>query len=344
MLKRVDKLLIGKDISRTGSLILWKADGTPNLADGEIVVLDKDMKIMIAGSTISDTDTIYIIQGTGDTYSYADASGDAVTSVRRFIVSDPIEGALVKSWKGVSYDAKGEQVSDLDVTGMTPVVGTEYVVRIVYKDIKEHPGQFTQTYRYISTTATLGTFTTAFAAVINAHAGCRVVATRDATSIILTGKPIPECTTAVTDIDKFSQVSFDAVYYYISVAADSTKGYWIEWPATTVVQTITAADHGQGTWEQLRDLEKAQKSYRGFTNRTTFPILEPTTYTDKTLTYDLLVIESNKSYVSSDAWVKQAPLTTIVALVVDSGQAPNVLNVLNPWFASCPGVFANVDV
>ena len=43
------------------------------------------------------------------------------------------------------------------------------------------------------------------------------------------------------------------------------------------------------------DLEKAQKSYRGFTNRTTFPILEPTTYTAKSSTYDLLVIESDKA-------------------------------------------------
>jgi len=342
MLKRVDKILIGKDISRTGSLILWTADGTVNLADGEIVVVDKDMKIMGAGQTISDTDTIYIIQGTGETYDYADADGTAVTSVRRFVISDPIEGALVKSWKGLSYSAKVEQVADLDVTGMTPVVGTEYVVRIVYKDMKEHPGQFTQSYRYISTTGTLATFTTAFAAVINAHAGSRVVATRDATSVILTAKPIPESTTSLTDIDKFSRVEFDAFYYYVH----PTTGLWTEWPATTVVQTITDSDHGAGTWESVRDLEKAQKSYRGFTNRTTFPILEPTTYTAKDATYDLLVIESGKSYTSSDAWNKQAPLSTVVAIPVPSSgtQMVDVLAVLNPWFASCPGAFDTVSV
>ncbi len=334
-------MLIGKDISRSATLVLYTADGTPNLADGEIVVLDKDMKIAIAGATVSDTDTIYLIQGTGDTYDYADASGDAVTSVRRFIVSDPIEGAFVKSYKGVSYDAKGEQAADLDVTGMTPVVGTEYVVRIVYKDMTEHPGQFTQTYRFIATSATLATFTTSFAAVINAHAGSRVVATRDATSVILTGKPIPECTTALTDIDKFSQVEFEAFYYYVG-----TAGAWTEWDATTVVQTITAADHGQGTWEQVRDLEKAQKGYRGFTNRTTFPVKEPTTYTVKSETYDLLIIESDKSYTSSDAWNKQAPLTTILAMpyTATSNQMATVLSVLNPWFASCPGAFDAVTV
>ena len=44
MLNRVDKLLIGKDISRSSTLVLYTADGTPNLADGEVVVLDKNMK------------------------------------------------------------------------------------------------------------------------------------------------------------------------------------------------------------------------------------------------------------------------------------------------------------
>lgn len=334
-------MLIGKDISRSSTLVLYTADGTPNLADGEIVVLDKDMKILAAGSTISDTDTIYIIQGTGDTYDYSDASGDAVTSVRRFITSDPIEGALVKKWKGVSYDAKGEQSSVLTTTGMTPVVGTEYIVRIIYKDIKEHPGQFTQTYRYISTTAVLATFNAAIAAKINAHSGRRVEATADATTITLTGKVIPDCTTALTDIDKFSQVEFDVVFNYVD-----SNGVWTVWPSTSTAVVTTATDHGAGTWEQVRDLEKSQKGHRGFTNRTTFPVKEPTTYTVKDETYDLLVIESNKSYTSSDAWNKEVPLTTIVAIPnpASSNQMTDVLAVLNPWLASCPGAFDTVSV
>jgi hypothetical protein len=344
MLKRVDKILIGKDISRTASLIIYNADGTVNLADGEVVVLDKDMKILVAGATISDSDTIYLIQGTGDTYNYADADGTAVTGVRRFIVSDPIEGALVKSWKGVSTAAKAEQVSSYVITGMTPVVGTEYIIRIVYKDLKEHPGQFTQTYRYVSTTATLDTFGAAIVAKINAHSGSRVTATYTSgtDTIAITGKAIPECTTALTDIDKFSQVEFDLFFNYVD-----SSGNWVEWPVTTpTVVATTALEHGQGTWEQVRDLEKAQKGYRGFTNRTTFPIKEPTTYTVKDETYDLLVIESDKSYESSDAWVKQAPLTQVIAIpyTATTNQMDAILAVLNPWFASCPGAFDTVSV
>ena len=244
MLKRVDKILIGKDISRTGSLVI--GGGSDNLADGEIVVLDKNMSILTAGATISDSDTIYLIQGTGDTYDYADADGTAVTSVRRFVTSDPIEGALVKSWKGVSYDAKSEQTSSVDLTGLTPVVGTEYLIRIIYKDIKEHPGQFTQTYRYVSTTATLDTFGAAIVAKITAHSGARVSATYTSGTdvILLTGKAITECTTALTDIDKFSQVEFDAYFLYVD-----SNGDWQTMASTSTAVTTTAADHGQGTWE-----------------------------------------------------------------------------------------------
>ena len=339
MLKRVDKLLIGKDINRTVATLGGSSD---DLADGEIVVLDKNMSLLAAGATISDTDIIYIIQGTGDTYDYSDADGTAVTDVRRFIVSDPIEGRLVKSWKGLSYDAKSEQISSFTDTAFTPVIGTEYVVRVVYKDINEHPGQFTQTFRYVSTTTVLATFNTAFAAAINAHSGRRVQATEDATHLILTGRVITDCTSSLTDIDKFSQVRFEAFYYYVH----GTTGAWTEWNATTLAQTVTPADHGSGTWEQVRDLEKATKAHSGFTNRTKFPVKEPTTFAVKDATYDLLAIESSKSYESSDAWQKQAPLTTLVAIPVPSTgtQMTDVLAVLNPWFASCPGAFDTVAV
>jgi hypothetical protein len=341
MLNRVDKLLIGKDISRTASLILYKADGMPNLADGEIVVLDKNMKIMSAGATISDSDTIYIIQGTGDTYDYADADGTAVTSVRRFITSDPIEGAKVKNWKGVSYDAKGEKAVSTVLTAWTPDPGTEYILRIVYKDIKEHPGQFTQTYRHIATTTTLDTEAAALAAKVTAHSGARVTCTytTGTDTLLVTGKAIPECTSSLTDIDKFSQVDFDMYLLYVN-----SSGNWQN--ISTTSQTITATDHGQGTWEQVRDLEKAAKGYRGFTNRTTFPVQEPTTYTVKDETYDLLVIESDKSYLSSDSWQRQTPLTTVVAIPnpASANQMTDVLAVLNPWFASCPGAFDAVSV
>lgn len=347
MFKRVDKILIGKDINRTASLVV--GTDSDNLADGEIVVMDKNMNVLAAGSTIADTDTIYIIQGTADLFTYYDIQGNlfdgaATTGVRRFLVSDPIVGNLVRSYKGLSYSAAAQRTATIDTTGMTPVVGTEYIVRIVYKDMKEHPGQFTQTYRYISTTATLDTWGAAMAAKINAHAGRRVDATYTAgdDTLLLTGKAIPQCTTGLTDIDKYSLVDFDVAFMYVA-----STGVWTIWPATVTTTTYTGPEYGQGTWTQIRDMEKAAKGYIGFTNRTTFPVKEPATYTVKSATYDQIIIEHDVEYTSPDnQYVKRTPLTTVIAIPVPSSgtQMTQVLGVLNPWMASCAGGFSNVSV
>lgn len=345
MFKRVDKVLIGKDISRTASLVVGGA--SDNLAEGEIVVMDKNMSILSAGATIADTDTIYIIQGTGDLMTYYNPQGTAITGtaglgVRQIICSDPIEGRLVKNWRGVSYAPKQEKTAYVDLTGWTPVAGTQYLIRIIYKDVKEHPGQFTATYRTIATTATLDTEGAALAAKVNADSGRRVDATYTSGTdvLLLTAKAIPECTTSLTDIDKFSMVDFDVRFLYVD-----SDGYWQTIASTSTTVTESGPEYGQGNWEQVRDLEKAAKGYIGFTNRTTFPVKEPTTYTVKNETYDLLVIEHDKAYQSPDnQYVKQTPLTTIIALPENASQTTNVLAALNPWLESCPGAFNTVGV
>lgn len=345
MLKRVDKVLIGKDINRTASLANFPHAGTTNtIANGEILVLDKNMAVLAAGATIADTDTIYVAQGTGETETYVNKVGITV-SFLRFILSSPIEGALVKSFRGVSYDAKSEQTASWVLTACAPITAdTEIVIRIVYKDINEHPGQFTQTYRYKVTAAAGGNIDLIGAAletVINAHSGRRVTAgyTAGTNTLLLTARAIPECTTGVTDIDKFSQVRFDSFFNYVD-----TEGNWQDWGG---VNTNTVADHGQGTWEQVRDLEKAARAYIGLDNKTHFPVIAPDLYTTLNATYDLLVIESDKSYQSPDnQYIKKQPITTVIAIVVPSSgtQMTDVLAVLNPWMASCPGAFSNVAV
>lgn len=348
MLQRTNKLLIGKDINRDATVVdgsvITTTTGSTGIADGEVVVLDKNFKVLAAGSTIADTDIIYICQGTADTYDYVNEPGTSVTSNRRVIMSDPIEGKLVKSYKGVSYAAKSEQVDTYDLTGLTPVTGTEYFVRIVYKDMNEHPGQFTQTYRIIATDALLATFVVAMNAKINAHSGRRVNSTTNTTTtLVLTGRAIPECTTAVTDLEEFRMVEFESFINYIDA-----DGNWQEVDCTAAEPlTRTVASYGKGTWELVRDIEKRALPYRGIHNFTMFPVQLPTTRTTKSATYDLITIEHDKSYLSPDnQYVKQAPLTTQIAFVVPSSgnQEAAVLAQLNPWLASCPGAFDGVTV
>lgn len=348
MLQRTNKLLIGKDISRDTEVVDGAAITTvmasTGLADGEIVVLDKNFKVLGAGATIADTDIIYICQGTADTYTYVNEAGTSTTTNRKLIMSDPIQGSLVKKYTGTSYDAKSEQIDSWALAAVTPVLGTEYFVRIVYKDMNEHPGQFTQTYRVIADgTNPDANLVDLLEAKINAHTGARVVASSSTTTLILTGKPIPECTTSVNDLEEFRMVEFESFINYIDPSGDD-KGTWYEVGGTL---TRTVADNGNGIWEQVRDIEKRALPYRGIHNFTMFPVQLPTVNTVKSATYDIITIEHDKSYISPDnQYVKQAPLTTQIAFVVPTTgtQEGLVLAKLNDWMASCPGAFPNVSV
>lgn len=339
MLNRVTSVLIGKDIGRSAGVLAGEAfvdfaDGANALASGEIVVLDKNLEVLTAGATIADTDTIYIAQGTANTYDVATLAG-----VREIILSDPIEGAKVKTYNGSAYSAKSEQASVVDWNGLTIVAGTEYIVRIIYKDITEHPGQFTHTYRIIATTGmTVATLADAFVTKINAHKGRRVTASDDTTGITLTGRAISECTTSLNDIDPFSIVEFDVVSVYVD-----SDGNWQALEGSTGHST-TAASVGTGTWEQVRDMEKSVLSHKGVSNTTWFPVIKPDYATVKDETYDLILIESDKTYQSPDnQYVKQTPLSTYIALPDGAAQTAVILGQLNPWMASTPGAFANVS-
>lgn len=347
MLNRVTNVLIGKDISRDAQVVagaqldtIMKSTG---LADGEIVVLDKNKTVLTPGATVSDSDTIYIVQATTETFDYTNKAGTAVTGNRIIRMYGPIVGAKVKSYKGEAHTVKAEKTATVDITGMTPVVGTEYIVRIVYKDINEHPGQFTQTYRYVSTTATLDTFGAAIAAKINAHKGRRVDATytTGTDALLLTAREIPECCTALTDLDRFSMVDFDVYFVYVN-----SSGVWTTWSSTSTTVTYTGPTKGSGNWEQIRDLENDALSYIGPSNQTKFPVIKPVHETVVDETYDMLVIEHDNPYQSPDnQYVKDAKQTTVIAIpnTASSNQMDSVLAQLNPWMASCPGAFANVS-
>lgn len=346
MLTRPFKLLIGKDVSRDAHVVAGASMTTimlsTGMADGEIVVLDKNKKVLAEGATYSDSDTIYIAQGTGETFSITSETGTTTTGNRKLVISDPIEGHNVKTFIGRAYSAKSEQVSTVDLTGWTPAVGTEYIVRIVYHDLEEHPGQFVHSYRHIGTTAVLATEAALIVAAINKHKGRRVLAAYNAgtEAISLTGLAIPECTTSLNDIDEFKQVNFDVFFNYVD-----SDGYWQTIPSTVTTVSTTAASSGVGTWEQVRDMEKVAMGYKGITSLTHFPVIKPDFKTVKNATYNLIIIEHDKTYRSPDnQYAKKTPLTTVIAIPVPVAgtQTASVLAQLNPWMATTPGAFGNV--
>jgi hypothetical protein len=359
MNNRVTEILIGKDISRDAQVVagidMTTLGASTGLADGELVVLDKNMLVMAAGSTIADTDTIYIAQGTGTTFSITNEAGTITTGNRRITLSKPIEGSQVKSYLGESYTAKVEQVWLLDIDDVTATVtvGTEYVLRLVYSDITEYPTRFTQSYRWVATAATEGALIWALAQAVNNHKHTRITAealqsdgstpatgAANANQLRLTSKEIPSCTTSLNDIDAFSMVEFNVYINYVD-----SNGH----EQVLIAQsdgTDTANVKGHGNWEQVRDTEKLAMGYDGVSNFTHFPVVKPDFETVVDDTYHQIVIEHNPTHLSpypSDQ--ASDPVTTVIACVVPSSgtQLTSLLAQLNPWMASCPGAFANVS-
>jgi len=325
---RVNKVLIGKSIARTAALTSATLyTGTNGPAEGEIIVLDKNLKLASAGITIADSPIIYLAEAIGQTYSITNEAGTAVTGIRKLIISDPIEGNNVTSYIGRAYSAAVAQVVTI-TPSLTPVVGTEYTIRIVYTDTYDRPGQVAVTYRVICTTATVANLCTLFTGVINKHVNRRITATDNTTNIVLTGRTMPyDVTDNVNAIDEYYQVNFKA--FLLSNNFTS---------ATTVAYT-TAATPGNGTWQRVRDAEKKAQSYKGIMNRTVFPVFTPAMRTVASTNYDTIVIESKKGYSSPDSYDKTTRLTTELYIVDGASQTTDVLAVLNPWMASTPAAF-----
>jgi hypothetical protein len=330
MYSRVEKVFIGKDISRTSSAVVFPylngSSTAQNAAEGEIFVLDKNKNIMAAGATVADSDVIYIAEVLGGTQTYANEAGTSITA-NKVIISDPIVGKYVTNYSGRAYTAKAEKTAVFTLTGTTS--GRETIVRIVYKDIKEHPGQFTHTYRFFES-GTAATDATALCALINKHSGARVTASPSTAQVTLTGKAIPECTTALTDIDEFKMVDFEVFITYVSSTGVRTD--------YNLSIAYTGPTYGVGTWEQVRDAEKKVITNQfGPTNRITFPVVEPAKRTIKSETYDVVNIESEVAFVTPDnGYNKRTKVGTklFIPNTATSNQMSTVLTVLNPWMES----------
>jgi hypothetical protein len=342
MIDRVNKVIIGKDISRTSSLVIYAIPGgsADNVADGEVFVVDKNKKLLSAGATIADSEYVYVGVGLGSEVTLSNEAGTSITT-RRLEFSDPIYGKFVKSYIGKAYTARTEKTVSFVNTGLTPVAGTEYILRVIYKDMVEHPGQFIHTYRHIATsTETVDSLFSSLANAVNAHTGRRVNASVTAGSDLLTLTAIqkPEGHTSLNDIDEDSWVNFDAFIVYVD-----SDGYWTNYGATKSQGTPVK---GSGTWYQVRDREKGAFGYKGIMNRTAFPVIMPDFRTVKDETYDAIIIESSIPYKSPDnQYYKDTQVTTEIYIpnTATSNQMDQVLAVLNPWMASCPGNFSAVS-
>jgi hypothetical protein len=331
MKKSVEKVLICKGDRTSGLQITAPGTTATYIAEGEVTVLDKNKNIMTAGATIADSDVIYVVEGTSETFSYVNEAGTTTTSARRLRYSDPIQASAVTVYSGTAYDAPKEAIVTIDGSTFTPVVGDVYKIRVVYKDMFERPGQYTRTYQFIATDTDPDTVFAAIAALINADKIARVTATVDAVAhtLTITGK-VTEDDTEVTSISGYLQVN-PKVFLY----SDNFD--------TATVTYSTNPSPGSGTWKQVRDEEKWSQGYVGQTNRTKFPVIGPTFRTVKDQEYNTIVINHKNWYTAPDRYEKQVDITTKIFIPVSSTQNAALLAVLNPWMASIEKGFDNIS-
>lgn len=320
------KILIGKSVARTA------VPTVANLADGEIAIVKSDMTILTAGETISDSEYVYIAQGT------------AVGVAPRF--SAKIQGAEVSKWNGTAYAAATQQQAQVGAVNagagsINLVNSTEYVLSIIftYDKVIGSERQLVRRFHYTSdATATQAEITAAFKALIDADDVAKdLVSTTITTGAVATdsGLRIDAVAQTYAIIDGYEQVTFKCAF----------DGGFIEGGTTTFNENLTAPIYGSGTYEHVSDLERAALGYDGVNNLMKFPVPSYPVYAVAAATYVVYsIVHSDRHATANLNKDGYSPEMTLVAIPTGAGQKASFQGEINPWMNSTPGNFLAVAV
>ena len=210
---------------------------------------------------------------------------------------------------------------EIDLTNARPVIGHRYVLRIVYKDLYEAPGQFTHTYETVATSEVTDDLGKALLKKINKHANRRVTAAFANHKLTLTAMPKDD-NEGVYSLNEYSVVSMEASLYVTIPGALLSNV-----PEAVAGATIkkTAGHPGKGFWKQVRDMEVRMLGYKGHVFTDAYPIIEPKRFVTEGATYNYFTIENDNLYLSPDnQYIKTTPLTTEVYVEYAEGNETSV--------------------
>lgn len=314
------QLLIGKDVTAN-------ATSLADLDSGEIVVVKEDGTLMAAGETLADSASIKIVQGTNI------ANGAGTGYLPKF--SAKIQGTNVKRWMGQSYTAATQQVDTITLAGLDALDILRLTIIMTSDKVTGSERQIRKVFE-LAATGTEATDATAMAALVNSDDYMKQVltASTNGADLILTAKA-----QTYNGIDSYEQVTFISTFYWV----DATSS------VETIIATVTTKPaFPVGTPSKIKDIEKLAKANEGITNFIKWPI--PTGAATEVLdteNYDVYVIEHDDVHPSADLNGQIAsPQKTIIAIPYDAagGNGAALEAILNPYFASCPGAFANVNL
>ena len=309
MITRVDTVLIGKNCPTSYTT----ADA---LAAGDVAMFDQDRKIIKTAADAVKASALYIgVAQDKVTVTKPDGTTEQKANIEfsNAIQKDSKPSAVIGT-----YVAPVQEKIVITLTSATIVAGNRYVLRIVYKDMFEDPGQFTHTYEVFAESATAADLATAIVKKINKHANRRVQASASAAVITLTAMEKDD-NEGVYSINEYSVVSMDASLYE-TIPGALLSNYPKAVAGATIVKT--PGNPGKGYWKQVRDREARQMGYKGHVFTGAYPEVEQARKVVAGDTYDYATIENDNLYLSNDnQYIKTTPILT--ELYVKAGTLSN---------------------
>jgi len=338
---KVNHLIVGKDIGRTSQVTLGTATASATLAEGEIVLLDKNMQLLGPSPSKNDSDVIYIGVGLSQTFYNPGQSTYTKRAMRLTpAITNPIK---FESATYVAPVLKKQHIAMPATTLPTTVkANEESVVWVNYIDphvVQLSNGLFIQTWRIIPSQYGLASGSTAlakkFETLINADADARVVALANTagTGLYLTAKQVT--TSDISTVDEFFQIDFDTFFYH----ADSLGVETV--PTVNTVATTSETNYGKGSWYEMKNLERSSKPYEGAGSELAWP---PDTFLDDWSVGSDSSIKFNQIWLTYEKHPSDTNLTInthtneSVCIAVKYGTTPNqwqtILSDLQDWVAS----------
>lgn len=312
MITRVDSVIIGKKCP----VDYTKVDA---LSVGDVALFNENRALIKDQDDALKASTIYVGVCTGN---MTVTMPDGTSSTKKVVeYSNAIQKASKPSYVIGCYKAPAAEKIEINLSDAKLVVGHRYVLRIVYKDLYEAPGQFTHTYETIATSEIASDLGSALLKKINKHANRRVTATFKDNKLTLTAMPKDD-NEGVYSLNEYSVVSMEASLYVTIPGALLSNV-----PEAVAGVTIkkTAGSPGKGFWKQVRDMEVRMLGYKGHVFTDAYPIIEPKRFVTEGATYNYFTIKNDNLYLSPDnQYIKTTPLTTEVYVECAEGNETSV--------------------
>lgn len=308
MLQHVNTVLIAKTAPETYSTV-------DALAVNALALFDEERKLITSAAEAEKADAIYVgvCEGKEDVF---DVDGGKTTkSIIRY--SMPIKKGSKPTLVFSPFVGKSEDKIVITATNITPTVGHRYVLRLVYNDIYEEPGQKAKTVEHIAKTTNPNDLVEALARKINKDANSRVVASTAGAVLTLEAKEIPY-NEGVTLDSGYTQVSMEA-FMWTTIPSGLLSN--VQYPIANLTIAKTQGTPGKGNAFIVRDRENAALGYRGITHRANgiYPYIAPEFKSELSAEYDTITMEWDNLYLSNDnQYIKTTPLAA--EIYVNKGQ------------------------